>query len=208
MATPMRKENFFHIFCINSGLFHGKDLISELGFVRYFHYHPYNVYLHLIGFHFLVFMILVLLDGISLWIELKSGIEIDIMRIFCVIYGIIILLMDNFGMVGIFCGLIWYVLVAAVSYLKQSISFEYLILLSLVSGSIGGTFQLFGHIYFDKSQPAFRFFEAFVTTPYYLYLTVFFLLGFRNDFKEQIVSSTMKWKGSERVLYGKRDFSR
>ena len=90
------------------------------------------------------------------------------------------------------------------NFIHFSIHFN--IILSIFFGLFGGILQLIGHIIYDQSQPAFRLFEAFITTPYFLYLSILFYFNYNLKFKKLIFNNTKKWKGSERVIYGKRKF--
>jgi hypothetical protein len=77
----------------------------------------------------------------------------------------------------------------------------------IVCIALGGGLQLAGHIVFDKSQPAFRAFEAFFTTPFYLYLYVMMhAFSYNKPLRDDIAAATKMWRGSERVLYGERPF--
>jgi hypothetical protein len=195
----MVTENAFHALCVRLGLFKGKSFLEELGFVRYFHFQPINVYLHLVGFHFLVAMVL-------LWVRLVSN-DYLLSAVVSVSFVVLITILDSGGAVGGVCAIVWLAINLSLSLLFSSdLSTKTIIVISLLCGAFGGALQLYGHIFHDHSQPAFRFFEAFVTTPYYLYLSVLFLLGARQESRVAIVQSTMMWKGSERVIYGKRDF--
>ena len=188
----------FENFCFKYGLFKGKNLIEELSFVRYFHNSKVNVYLHILGFHFLLLMVLI-------WLHLLWSIA-DIY--FLVVYTCGMIIMDlPQGFVGIFAGCVFFSCDILIRLLVEEYSFRAAVLLSLLFGAIGGALQLYGHVIFDRSQPAFRAFEAFFTTPFYLYLFVFFQFGYKPKLRLEIINHTNMWKGCEKVTYGERTFS-
>ena len=174
--------------CVSCGLFKGKTLTEELAFVRYFHNKPENVWLHIIGFHCLMTSVLVLLKYFNTSIEI----------IVLLLYAIMLLLLD------LITGIIGCTFLICCYYIVEYLSSYSIIPTVLLFGSIGGALQIFGHVFYDKSQPAFRFFEAFFTTPFYLYLYILTSCGMHLDWYEDIKNKTMMWKGSERVVYGDR----
>ena len=179
----------FAKFCVSTGLFKGSSLAEELAFVRYFHNRKENVWLHILGFHFFCCALLSLLKFVSSYLEI----------LFITLYISGLIALDVYT--GVLGGCILAVCFYAVELVYNSFS-----IISIVTGfgTVGGAFQLFGHIYYDKSQPAFRFFEAFFTTPFYLYLYVLTTFGIHLAWYDEIKKATMMWKGSERVVYGER----
>lgn len=196
MTTPV--HNAFHKLCVQFGLFKGKNIVEELAFVRYFHNQPVNVHLHIVGFHFLAFMVLLVC------LLLCPGSDLVVVGI----YGTGMTLIDYpNGLVGLFVFVVFSVLDYCARYVALSYSFYNALGIAASSGAAGGVLQLFGHIYIDHSQPAFRAFEAFFSTPYYLYLFIFFKFGYKTSIRKQVIKATPMWTGSERVVYGVRNFS-
>lgn len=194
--------NVFHVFCVRNGLFKGKDLIEELAFVRYFHHNHINVVLHILGFH-------LLLVGFLLLLYLISPLHLlDIYFILCYTAGMV--LMDDFGGVCPTSAVIL-LLCAGVARCTGSYCSSPGLAASIAAllAASSAVLQFYGHIYCDKSQPAFRVFEAFFTTPYYLHLYIcckVYKSKANAKKMEQVVKKTMMWRGSERVTYGERQF--
>ena len=192
----MIKESPFVDFLVRTSLFKGQNLIEEMSFVRYFHNHPWNVLLHLIGFHFFLFGVLLLLKQFSYS-------YCDLLLVVSYSFGYLALDVCT-GCIGSFFTFMLYYAASSVSASSSIIMTSTPVALLFIA--LGGAIQLVGHIIFDKSQPAFRFFEAFFTTPFFLYLNVLFIMGFQKKMNEEIVNKTSMWKGSERVTYGERTF--
>ena len=195
---PPARHNLISSICIQFGLFKGQSLAEELGFVRYFHNQPVNVYLHVVGFHFFALMAIIFAR------LLFSG--LDYLLVFLYVAGMT--MMDYpFGVVGIVAGIVFGFLDYIAITIMTRYTASYAGLFAVIFGAIGGALQLIGHIFVDRSQPAFRMFEAFFTTPFYLYLYLMFKIGYKPALRQEIISKTALWRGSERVTYGQRIFS-
>ena len=191
----MGGDSSFARLCVRVGLFKGKNLAEELGFVRYFHYHPANVALHLVGFHLFLVSVLMLLARVHA--------IADWALVLLYVIGMLALEAPHVAV-----GTCAAVVLSALCLLTRQLlllrgaSFPFI---SVGSAAIGGALQLWGHVYYDRSQPAFRAFEAFFTTPFYLYLhSLWALTGYRSDLMHDVRGCTLRWKGVERVVYGER----
>ena len=199
--SEVMPPHLFVSLLVRLGLFKGKTLVEELAFVRYFHYHPKNVLLHRIGFHFFFYALLSALEipcsllGARLWVP---------------VLALVVAYSAGFMLLDLLAGLLGTAAltsVAAAVLLVYRVLPGFFLLAAVLAVVVGGSTQLFGHIYFDKSQPAFRAFEAFFTTPFYLYLSLLFqCCNYKPTLREAIRQKTQDWKGSERVVYGKRTF--
>jgi len=58
-----------------------------------------------------------------------------------------------------------------------------------------------GHVVGEGSLPAFRPVEAFLTTPFFLVLTLFFKLGYNPRLCAEIERLSQQWNGSERRTF-------
>jgi uncharacterized membrane protein YGL010W len=55
--------------------------------------------------------------------------------------------------------------------------------------------QLIGHVVFQHAFPAFRLFEATITTPFFMmWLFVNSLTGYKQEFLEEVIKKSQKWK--------------
>ena len=55
--------------------------------------------------------------------------------------------------------------------------------------------QLFGHLIFQGSFPAFRLFEATITTPYFMmFLLINSFTGYKQEFIDNVMKNKFKWK--------------
>ena len=61
-----------------------------------------------------------------------------------------------------------------------------------------GLLQILGHVVFEGRFPAFRFFEAAVTTPFFLFMNTCFWLGYKPQLRDTIYAKSIQWKGTER----------
>ncbi len=52
------------------------------------------------------------------------------------------------------------------------------------------------------SQPAFRLFEAFFTTPFFLFMNVGFWCGYKPTLRDAVYTRSFRWFGTERRTYG------
>lgn len=193
----MTEDSSFARFCVRADLFKGEDLAEELGFVRYFHYHPVNVALHLVGFHLLFLSVLMFLARVC------AGVDCALVALY--VAGMLALEAPRAGVGACAAASLSPLCLLARRLLLCEPSFPYL---CLGSAALGGSLQLLGHIHYDRSQPAFRAFEAFFTTPFYLYLqSLSALTGYRADLMRAVRGRSLRWRGSERVVYGERVMS-
>jgi len=72
------------------------------------------------------------------------------------------------------------------------------LLLAMAIGAISGISQILGHIIWEKKSPAFRLFEAFVTTPFFILLDLLFdLFDYKPSLRQEIERRKSKWIGAE-----------
>lgn len=72
----------------------------------------------------------------------------------------------------------------------------------LVFAAAVALIQLVGHLVFEGRLPAFRAFEAFFTTPFFLMMWVLSITtGYGADYIQVVERNSFKWKG-KRSVYG------
>jgi uncharacterized membrane protein YGL010W len=175
-------------------LFKGSTLDEELGFVRYFHNHPINVALHLLGFPLLLFALFLLLGydpvaGLPMYAPL------------------VVLWVLGFLMLDVTVGVCWAAVFAGLHHAVVTIHArapEDVAEIALLAAIAGLVAQGVGHVRYDRSLPAFRLFEAFFTTPFYVMLAALFALGYRREWRTRLVAQTRLWRGSEKRIFGER----
>jgi uncharacterized membrane protein YGL010W len=175
-------------------LFKGATLDEELSFVRYFHNHPANVALHLLGFPLVALGLCLLLGydtvhGVRLYVPLAAA------------------WLLAFAMLDVTVAVAWTAVFAGLHHVVLAIHThapEEVPELAVGAMVLGVAAQGVGHIRYDRSLPAFRVFEAIFTTPFYVMLAALFGLGYRRAWRTRLVAATRLWRGSERRVFGER----
>mmetsp|Transcript_61932 Transcript_61932/g.91965 ORF Transcript_61932/g.91965 Transcript_61932/m.91965 type:complete len:189 (-) Transcript_61932:613-1179(-) len=185
----------FVAFLVRWGLFKGRTLDEELAYVRYFHNHPTNVLLHTIFAHLLLLSFLALVRVVG-----HHTLDVVVVAAYSIGFMKLDVLTGTLGCIA------FVTTDAVLRHIVIPLPYPANIAVVILCAALGGGMQLLGHIHYDKSMPAFRAFEAFFTTPFYLYLSILFRLGYKEQWRRRIEAKTMMWKGSERKIYGERTF--
>ncbi|CAF1174823.1 unnamed protein product [Didymodactylos carnosus] len=171
--------------------FKGDSLANEFGFVNYYHSNKINRILHVVALPFLVIAVLMfaqLIDHL-----LPKSLPLKFSFVFAVLYCILFFLYDR--RVGIaytvLFGFLWWPTITFAGHLSFLHSLVYAVFILLFAQLV----QFIGHIGFQLQSPAFRFFEATVTTPAFLMLHMLNgLTGYKEDFFKEIRKETQQWK--------------
>eukprot|EP01080_Neovahlkampfia_damariscottae_P011634 gene11634-4875_t len=170
----------------SNGLLINSNPIDEFSFISWYHSHKINQLLHQISIILIWFWIICL----TCRYEISSGYNLS--HFVLVFYSILFISFDfvvGFAHVVLFC--IYYQ--PALYFMKNiwisatwwQIIFIILLLLSL---------QLFGHLIFQRSFPAFRLFEATVTTPFFMmFLLINSITGYKQQFITEVMKNKSKW---------------
>lgn len=158
--------------------FKGNTLESEFGFVHCYHYHPINLLLHIIAMPILIFSLL----------TITFTIDYRLCLLFYVLYCTAIFTIDIKTSLAYFC-LFGLLLIPAITFSTHGTSpILYGVLIFLTSLICQGL----GHYIFEKAAPAFRLFEAMITTPTFLMM---YVISNRNQtFWNDVKNETDKWR--------------
>jgi len=168
--------------------FKGGNLLDELSFVCYYHKTFPNQLLHLIGITGFYLFIFAAFSFSS--IKVINGISaISILFLFCGI-GYHFKLDYN---VGLFESIVLTtVMILAERLTPQLVSSHNASVLYMLAPACFGI-QLLGHVIFEGRFPAFRPFEAVQTTPFFLFLNIFFWFGYKPELRKKIYEMSTKW---------------
>eukprot|EP00742_Colponemidia_sp_Colp-10_P009227 GILJ01010046.1.p1 GENE.GILJ01010046.1~~GILJ01010046.1.p1 ORF type:complete len:181 (+),score=20.36 GILJ01010046.1:57-599(+) len=175
-------------FFISMGLFKGKTLAEELAFVRWYHKHPINLTLHTIGVPFLLYSIFALLHCVKLYTS--PSFTIHLSHVFSLLYVVGFTSLD---LLAGFCSIsVFYWMHQLLDYADATSQYW---LIAFSAALFAAVTQLTGHFKYEKDSPAFRFFEAVFTTPFFILLNILFVIGWKPKFYKQIKTLTPMWKG-------------
>ena len=185
------------------GLLLGESLIEELSFIDYYHFTQGNQFLHIFSNAMLSFWLIIF----TMRVEIALG--INLAHIVMSMYTIFYLTLDP--LVGIGWGLLFALYYPLAMYFFIYIwtaqwwaTFLVMMLILMM--------QFMGHIIFEKKFPAFRAFEAFVTTPcnfhyfkkvFCMFLMISYSTGYKKKFLDEVTEKSSKWKGSEECSWDK-----
>ncbi len=183
-------------------------LLDECSFVAHYHHTTGNIVLHLLGWS--------VMEVALLWLVCSffgsgsgSGVGFGVGR--ATIFGVpsvavVVAVMYSgyhFTLDSMVGGLAIMRHVLMLQLLVKPLSaasneYEHHRLYAVAAIGVAGLAQVVGHRIFEKKFPAFRAFEAAVTTPFYLWLSVLFWCGYKPALAKRIRELSDRWKEEER----------
>jgi uncharacterized membrane protein YGL010W len=158
-----------------SVLFIGPELDDELAFVYHFHHHPVNVRLHQVSVFciFAALQVVLLPSRWGLWFA-----SAYILFYACLHVPTALVWMMVFAL--------QHALAARLHAFAGEQHYDWLLLGAGLTAAMGFTVQIIGHRLLEGKFPAFRLFEAFVTTPFFLALALLFELGWYPEWRARL----------------------
>ena len=180
MYIPKRFQFKFPFF-VNKG-----TLIDDLSFSFYFHSTSMNQVLHFSTVMVLYSSVIILLHEISLAICL----------LFLLSYGGFLTFLDYISGIGF---IIWFIFCLIVSLFESSLSLPFAVGCIILLPPL----QLLGHVVYERRLPAFRAFEALVTTPLLLMILFLNKFGIHQDVVKEIRLKSKQWVSYPQKTFGK-----
>jgi len=166
-----------------------------MAFYSAYHQEKRNVWIHVLGVPTISFTLFLVLSRFHLFTI--AGMDISATAIF--VLGALAYYFSLDFLFALTASVIFGALFVLAEFLTRTMTPEMAWSIFGIGQVVGWGAQIYGHLIFEKSRPAFldNLFQALVSAPLFVVADVYFELGFRNDLKEAVekeLKSRGLWK--------------